>query len=181
MKRISKREFCRENGIPVIIGLFSFAMGLFLLIDPFYIHTLPYEELTEATIVVREVEVTRGRHSHFSVVDTEGKKYNIDGEYDWGLAEALRTGQTIVIRYQPAYYRLENGIQELRLNGETLVTYRNDDTINRIGLPVLGGLMVLFASVIFAMVVLEMRREARRRKKRNIKLHRKYGDKAKTQ
>ncbi len=180
MKRKRKKEICRENGIPLLMGLLCLVTGLFLLVDTFCVHTLPYEELTEATVVVREVKVSHGRYSHFIIQDTQGKQYNIDGEYDWGLEERVQPGETIAIRYQPAYYRLENGIQELCLDGETLVTYRNDDAVNRIGFPILGGFMVLFAGAMCAMAVFEMRREARRRNKRNIKLRRKYGDKTKT-
>ncbi len=179
MKRKKKVDL-RENVILLFMGMMSLAVGLFLFADAICVHTMSYDELVESSVVVREVEYSYGKYHFFTIEDTEGKQYNIDGEYDWGLEEWVQPGKTIAIRYQPAYYRFENGIQELCLDGERLVTYRNDDAGIRIGFPIIGGFMVLFAGVMCAMATLEMRREVRRRNKRNIKLRRKYGNKTKT-
>ena len=143
-KEVKEKKRRRERAWMFLFGLVAVLAGLFLVVEPFLCNTLPYDELTQATVEVAQVHRHYSKSGYLFVLeDTTGVRYNLNGnpvsqamDYD----ELIRAGDMVTIKYQPAYYRYENSILELWLEDQQLCEYINEDKITRFVLPPIGAI-----------------------------------------
>ena len=150
-KAEQEREQTHTRRNAVIVGVLAVLCGVFLLVDPWLTRTIPYEELADATIEIKQVGTFKHEGSWVcGIEDTTGEWYMTVGHTEWrtDLTEELKPGDRIKIKYQPAYYRFDNLIQELWLGEQRLSSYQNLDGFEDVFLTIVGIGMVVFGVVL---------------------------------
>ncbi len=153
-KAEQEQEQKHQRRDAIIAGVLAILCGLFLLIDPWLTRTSPYEELVDATIEIKQVGTFKHEGSWVcGIEDTNGEWYMTVGHTEWrtDLTEVLKPGDRVNIKYQPAYYRFDNLIQELWLGEQRLSSYQNWDGFEDVFLTIVGVGAVGFGIVLLVL------------------------------
>ena len=183
MRRKTDKDIMKENHGLMILSTLLILFGVFCAILPYIAPHVGYDSLQ-----TKEVTITKFKHhyggvrgaSYDYIRTTDGDKYNISGNYQRGqLKELLTEGRTVTIKWyknEPFWTLLA---EEIYVDGERVVTYDNDKPVDWKSPLIFGSCFIALGTGGFFVLRLFVKTNREKQKKRNEKIHRKYGSIAK--
>lgn len=180
MKRIGKENFNKKRKIAFISFAIFVIFSILLALFPIAFPQASYEELKETTIVISEVDSVYGgwRVSDY-IYTNEDEVFLVSGseQYD-RLEETIKPGTTAKIKWGKSAFHSMNLIEELKIGGQTLVEYDNDNNENIIVCCVIALILILIDFIILKIRLWHIKHLEMLEQKRDIRIAKKYGNNA---
>ena len=178
MRRKTDKDILRENPWLLAGSVIYILLGIFVVMLPYISRPADY-----AALQTKEITVDAFRHhsgtyggSYDYILTTDGEMYNVSGDYQRSqLAQLLTEGRTVTIKWyknRPFWTLLA---EEIYVDGQKIVTYNNDEPVNK-SIPVIIGICAIAMGLgIFLFLNFILKHNRVKQKKRNDKIKRKYG------
>ena len=179
MRRKSTRTVVKENIGLLFLPVFLGCAFLFILLNRFIPET-PYVDYIEEKIVVLKADRSNGGRylsAYDYIIDENGRKYNVTGEYERAqLFEALPKGTIATIKYHTnPLVPWEKYVEEVEVNGTLLV---KGDGVEQLSWETVAFVFVL-ALVGSALPIFlfcwNIKRNKELQSKRDVRINKKYG------
>ena len=180
MKVITKKQLTKRR-ISAFCGfIVMLCISLFIIFLPDISETPIYDNLFVEEDVVSDVERVYNRGGYSYHLFTSNKHYLISGDFDYDtLVNVLTEGTEITIKWQKhPLFIFPDGAYEVIVGEEVVVAYDNSPTPRGIFL-VLGIVIIVISAIGLSISLWYINHLKTLQEKRDKRICKKYGDKAK--
>ncbi len=180
MKRISPKILRKRRVVAWLVLSVSVVIALVLVSSPELFPSPSYDALYEKTVTISSYEAIpqyRGGYSYRLYTEEDGA-FTLTGKWDHNtVAGVLQHGVTATVKGYPHHLNpFLDCAEEIAVNGEVIVSYNNDDPIDRAPLIWLGLLFVLIGAGYTVCSLLWTKRLQTLEEKRDKRIEKKYGN-----
>ena len=183
MRRISEAEFTKKRNYVYVSTALMLVFALVLFFLPELFPSPKYDELLQKEITVAEFRrVHRYKSGNDYIIETtENESYNLTGDFDYGEVKNIllpETKATIKYSKNRFFFSGADYAEEVIVDGNTIVTYNNDNTIGpgRTPLVVLGIILIVVAATNLYSRLKHLNYLKAQQEKRDRRIEKKYGN-----
>ena len=182
MRRKTDKDILKENWWLLAGSVIYIFLGIFVVILPYISRPADYAALQTKEIIVDAFRHHSGTYggSYDYILTMDGEMYNVSGDYQRAqLTQLLTEGRSVTIKWyknKPFWTLLA---EEIYVDGQRIVTYNNDEPVNKT-IPVIIGICAIAIGLgIFGFLNFMLKHNRTKQKKRDDKIKRKYDKKTK--
>lgn len=177
MRKKTDMDILREHKFLIVGSILLILFGIFLATVP-HIHSGNYDSLETKEVTITEFKHNSVRGSSYDYIcTTDGKKYNISGNYKREqLQELLTEGQTITIKWFKNTPFCTLLAEEIYVDGKRIVTYDNDLPSTWKNPLVVGVCTIAIGISGLFLIIFLLKSNNYKQRNRNERIRKKYGD-----
>lgn len=151
-KRVTGKDIRRFYRIFVVGSILAFVFGIWIILSMSLNPTPSYEDQQESTVTVESIRYypsVRGVGG-YRIKTTDGDIYRLSGDFNASaLKEKLTGGTVITIKWHQKNFLINDilYIEEIKLNGEILSHYTNNDKSVMVFSLISGGIMFILGFI----------------------------------
>ena len=151
-KRLTGKDIRRFYRIFVVGSILAFAFGTWIILSMSLNPTPSYEDQQESIVTVESIRYYPSGKGvgGYRIKTTDGDIYRLSGDFNAKtLKEKLTSGTVITIKWYQKNFLINNilYIEEIRLNGEILSHYTNNDKSAMVFSWIFGGIMFILGFI----------------------------------
>lgn len=182
MGRKTDREILRENRWLTVLSAAFILCGILFALLPHLLPFASYDSLEETESTVQSFKHFYGGSKGLNdtyLLTTDNEKYILSGDYDHQEAAAqLTAGNTITLKWYQSNPFGERMAEEVSVDGKPIVRYDNDLDRDKKASFFAGAFLAAVGTGGLLLLNLTLKTNQKKQNKRDEKLKRKYGERA---
>ena len=182
MGRKTDREVLRENRWLTVLSAVFILCGIWIALLPHLLPFASYDSLQETEATVQSFKHFYGGAKGLNyayLLTTDNEKYILSGDYDHeGAAEQLTAGKSVTLKWYQRKPFGERLAEEVMMDGKPIVRYDNDLDRDKKASFFAGAFLAAVGTGGLLLLNLTLKTNRKKQARRDEKLKRKYGKRA---